>query len=904
MTEPTAKHCPFCEKQGLPILPLRPAVARRDMEDLGPAALDFPDTLGLGLVDIALPADSAKYTARLLRPGYLYVFNEVRGEWKAYLITAYGYLYEFDIADVTPPNADRIEFSCFRTGEEYIARCITIPDAQNAGAIWLGFSDTAWTERVLDEHRKQAYRQRHMTRVDVGQWVAGNTGQPNTAPFDQLMHVVNEFAVATTDNPQGGQVIGETRIYGKQSGELKEVQSLLSSVTATSGAMAFSHSHHDFVFGGEEAQGLLEWAAKTGEKVGAPAMLVTVSDPVGVTADLANLMATRLVEHLTATEFERPLAVSAAIGNIRRFIEEDAENRRIWQSERDARNAMDPGYMGAGDGGGGARAGMALAEWWNPDLKKRREAYIERWRDPSPAQLKYAREKAWAKYRKKYNHNRLTSWEGQWNTRMAELDKIVIKPLADAHVEWMQSTALAERLHCSCDDADIHSGKGFVDTVLFCIQNTQEYAPCNRLYTRWLGAVQLDKDNLVLRAMGYNQKEVLEQIGKVAQGGLAPNSLKGLPWDGLIRGYDNAIEALGGGGRDSVVRLAAAIGGPIADVAGKAVDKMIGPGLVILGLIAKAPVIAVDVTMSRANAIAELTARMVAINPKIAEMGSDDLNRAIELQVRKAKIYGTSANARGHYRYLIMMDPQVVQDFPGLTAQGTPRRFAESALLTEADRADMTRLRWRRLLPGAAGRGIITGCLQIAALTKLADDVDKSMAHEANENQWRFHTGLAGLAGTLAETTGRWSESAATAGSRLAVTIERHLGKALRLVGKTIGIGAGVVMAIWDGYRGVEEIQEGNTWVGAAMMMSGVFSVVAVIAFSGWAGSLIGAALATGIGIVLVVLVIVVAVLIEIFKDNKIQDWLERCYFGEFEDGQRYGDPELELKELKIALEG
>ena len=61
-------------------------------------------------------------------------------------------------------------------------------------------------------------------------------------------------------------------------------------------------------------------------------------------------------------------------------------------------------------------------------------------------------------------------------------------------------------------------------------------------------------------------------------------------------------------------------------------------------------------------------------------------------------------------------------------------------------------------------------------------------------------------------------------------------------------------------------------------------------------------AAATGVGIVLVVLVIVIAVLIEIFKDNKVQDWLRRCYFGKFETSERYQDPELELNELELAL--
>lgn len=899
MTEPASSHCPFCEKQGMPILPLRPAVARRDCENLGPAALDLPDNLGKGLVDIVLPEKSAKYTARLLRSGYLYVFNEVRGEWKAYLVTDLGFLYEFDIDDTTPPDADKIEFSCFRTGEEYIARCITIPDAANAGSVWLGFSDTAWTPLVLDRHRTQAFRERHMTRVDVGQWAAGNTDQLNTAPFDQLKNIVNEFALAVSDDPRAGQPVGETLYFGKESGELKDSIPLLTRVSASTLGVAFSHSPQDFRLCGKETPGLLDWAAKAGEKIGVPPMLVSVGDPVGVTAELATLMANRLEEHLTASEFERPLAISAAIGNIRHFIQEDAENREIWQTERDARNALDPGYMGMGDGGGAARAGMALAELWNPALKEQREAIIERWRDPSPGQIKKARAEAWGRYRKKYNHIRLANWESQWNARMAELDQAVIKPLAEAHVQWMQSTPLAERLHCTCDESDIHSGRGFLAAVLFCIQDTQEYSPCNRLYTRWLGASQIGKDNLVLRAMGYNQVELLEQLGKVAKGGLDPDSLKALPWDGLISGYENAVEALGEGGRNAVTRLAAALGGPFAAVAGKAVDQVIGPGLVMLGLIAKAPVIAVDVTMSKADAIAELTARMVAVNPKVGEL--KDLNRAIELQMRKAKIYGAAVNARGRFRYLIIADPRVVEDFPGLNAQGGVRRFAENALLTEADHDRMTRLRWKKLLPGAAGLGIVTGCLQIVALTKLADDVDKSMAHEANENQWRFHTALAGLAGTLAETTGKWSKSAATVGSRYAIRLEQTIGRWLRIGGKALGIVAGVVMAIWDGVRGWQEIREGNG-VGWLYIGSAAGSLVATVMFTGWAATLLGIGVATGIGIILVVLVIVIAVLIEVFKDNKVQDWLERCYFGIEDD--RYQDLELELKELKIALEG
>ncbi|KXS51412.1 MAG: hypothetical protein AWU57_4206, partial [Marinobacter sp. T13-3] len=212
-------------------------------------------------------------------------------------------------------------------------------------------------------------------------------------------------------------------------------------------------------------------------------------------------------------------------------------------------------------------------------------------------------------------------------------------------------------------------------------------------------------------------------------------------------------------------------------------------------------------------------------------------------------------------------------------------------------------LRWRRLLPSEAGLGVITGILQCIALGKLADDLDNSMAHEENENRWRHHTGIAALAGTLAETVGKWSEKASQAGSRLGQAIERYVGRFLRFVGRGVGIGTGVVMAVWDGIRGWQEIQEGNGWVGALFITSGITSLVAMAAFTKF-GALIFGASATGVGIILVVLVIAIAVLIEIFKDNKIQDWMERCYFGSFDKDERYHDPKRELSELELALNG
>lgn len=86
-------ECPYCEKKGLPVLPLRYAVARTDVVEKTKAPrLDYP--FGAGVEDVELPEGQA-YTLRLLRPGYLYVYHEVRSTWSGYLVTPMGFLYPY-----------------------------------------------------------------------------------------------------------------------------------------------------------------------------------------------------------------------------------------------------------------------------------------------------------------------------------------------------------------------------------------------------------------------------------------------------------------------------------------------------------------------------------------------------------------------------------------------------------------------------------------------------------------------------------------------------------------------------------------------------------------------------------------------------------------------------------------
>ncbi len=67
--------------------------------------------------------------------------------------------------------------------------------------------------------------------------------------------------------------------------------------------------------------------------------------------------------------------------------------------------------------------------------------------------------------------------------------------------------------------------------------------------------------------------------------------------------------------------------------------------------------------------------------------------------------------------------------------------------------------------------------------------------------------------------------------------------------------------------------------------------VLALAALLGW----------TGIGIAAALLLLVILVMIAWIADNKIQDWLERCYWGAAA-GERYRNLETEMHELSLAI--
>lgn len=878
--------CEICDQKGLPIMPLRYAVARNDFETKAPS---LREPFGADVTSIALPDEHAKYTLRVLRQGYLYVFNEKRGQWRGYVVSQGGFLLEYDLEAGPPPDVGTAK-PCARMSKSASSRCVMIPDAEKAGKIWMGFSDTAWTAAVLENNKREAYRTKHMQCVDVGAWVTGTRNQKHSAALDKLVTHVSEFAMPLPPLD-----------FLKPDFLPPLLQNFTYQIRLLGGTPAFSHSLQAFENASASGHDFIEAAAKAVASLPnkTPALMLAVNDPVGVTAEIASLMSVRLQKFLAEPSIKWPLVTASTIDSLQGIVKNQAIMSRI-SLRKDSGNMVMA-----------ANPSMGLARIFGGDeYRKNADGAAELLTTANKAEVERAADEKWNSYLDKLRGGRAAPEykvkQRALQQSIKKFDESVIIPLAEAHKAWMTGSALAGCMECNHDEADPHSGQGYVDSLTLCIQDTQDKKICFDVYDGWLNAKEIDRDNLLVRAMLYNQADIIRSIGAAMSKGFDLSMAKTLPWDALISQYTNAVKALEGG-KNAGVRLLTSVGGPLMGMVDKVLDRGVGPALLAMGVVAGTPVVKVKWQGTKAEAIKELMLRMQAVNPEIGNIDRFALQNAIDIEMRRSNIYGTPVG-RGDFDYLIFTDKSVVEDFPGnvSSAHNPAKKLAEISILTEEEVRKKTQLRWKQLAGSNIRIGFLTAIMQTVALGKLADDVDKSMIHERDENRWRMRAGVTALIGTTSELIESWAKNASIVGSRYARAIPASLAKVLGFVGRGLGMGAGAIMAFWDGRRAIQEYQEGNKGVATLYWISAVLGLGAMFAFSSWGGSIIGSfgigLSATGVGVILVFIAIFIAVCIEFNKDDKLQDWLERSYFGKFAESERYGSFEKQMEELEIAL--
>ncbi|MFJ4345555.1 T6SS effector BTH_I2691 family protein [Pseudomonas sp. NPDC089401] len=140
--------CKACQRQGLPILPLRQAVV--------------PDTR-----PGSDPATQTRIGLRTLRSGYLYVLLDQR-IWHAYEVTAQGHLRQFNPYEPNPGPPPSLPEHCMHEDHDIPSSFLNI-DTDTYGSAWLAFSSDPWPVSVLQAYRSGQYPAQRFEGVDLVQ---------------------------------------------------------------------------------------------------------------------------------------------------------------------------------------------------------------------------------------------------------------------------------------------------------------------------------------------------------------------------------------------------------------------------------------------------------------------------------------------------------------------------------------------------------------------------------------------------------------------------------------------------------------------------------------------------------------------------------------------------------------
>ncbi|RII76644.1 T6SS effector BTH_I2691 family protein [Pseudomonas monteilii] len=147
-------QCMACERQGLPILPLRRALV--------------PDTRPQCLTTVAGSLHvSAKLGVRTLRMGYLYVLLDQQ-VWHAYEVSEQGHLRRFNPYEPSEGLPASLPEKCVNEDHDIPSSFLNI-DTDRYGSAWLAFSSDAWPVSVLNAYKKGQAPAHRFEGVDLTQ---------------------------------------------------------------------------------------------------------------------------------------------------------------------------------------------------------------------------------------------------------------------------------------------------------------------------------------------------------------------------------------------------------------------------------------------------------------------------------------------------------------------------------------------------------------------------------------------------------------------------------------------------------------------------------------------------------------------------------------------------------------
>lgn len=188
--------CEFCETRGLPILPLRYAVTAID-----PHLPSVP--LPQALATTAF--EQHQYTLRLMRTGYLYLYDEANKRCAGWFITPDAKFFHYALNDTDANGLPRI-VNNIRSDESktrlmkcndkshYLPASMIRWPLKGCRRLWLMYSELPIPTQALHSLVNQdAWRTDNMQPIDASAWAAGQYAQPDVFQGTQVGNYLAEI---------------------------------------------------------------------------------------------------------------------------------------------------------------------------------------------------------------------------------------------------------------------------------------------------------------------------------------------------------------------------------------------------------------------------------------------------------------------------------------------------------------------------------------------------------------------------------------------------------------------------------------------------------------------------------------------------------------------------------------
>lgn len=418
--------CPFCTRIGLPILPVRYAVFDRLVSNW---TQEMPWPMAVYASRNLPVLEGARYGLRLMREGYLYLYDEKRQRWQSWMITSDSRLCEFPPGG-RPPKAEEdahVEVPCNVEANNLSSLLISIPDAKQAGVVHVAYSDHLWTESTLDgmASNEEGVRDKVMQPFDVADWLSQSSAVSTMQP-EYLSEYLPEFSN-------------------------RDLEPLL--------------DNDCFEYPSPSAQSLLDeeqliermnWVVRNEPDLFDKGAVLAIKDPIGITISLnhfRNNAKIKIDRYVSRDDIVENKVTSEIILGIKNALQSRADERAQSHVER-IENMPLFGNEGAADHFDSLPDDQQ-ADLWSRMSERDRERItegrkqLEKVRESqaqnAPVYRGRAIEMSWEKYQERYSEQQRSTFESQYYARL-DTEHQVLTRLASDHVEWLLSEAVADAM--------------------------------------------------------------------------------------------------------------------------------------------------------------------------------------------------------------------------------------------------------------------------------------------------------------------------------------------------------------------------------------------------------------------------------------------------------------------------